>query len=529
MPDLDNQPVSRGRVVMIVDNSVVGDSRVQKTARSAAAAGWDVTVLGKTNKTAPATWSIGDAKVRLIPVGTTLSSYQRPRAWLRRPFAYPIGATLSYRQQAVQAKRADLAARRADDHVARKGGVGRRLSSAELLARRASLKTTDLWVRFRARETRRLAEVRKSRHALINRTSAKFWQLTMGKRAWRRLDGWLWDWELALGPVIDKLKPDLIHAHDFRMIGVGARAAQRARAKGRPVKFVYDAHEFVRGLPDQDRTPSWLPAQTSYEKEFIRYADAVVCISDDLADLLRNAYHLPETPTVVLNAPVGERAVDEPIEDATDLRTQCGIDASTPLLAYCGGINAVRGVDLMVEALVDLPGVHLAMLSVHPNGLTPAARNTLAQAEKLGIADRLHLLPYVAHWQVSSVLRTADAAVSPLQHLLNHEIAMSNKFFEYSQARLPLITSDVRTMAEAVRATGQGEVFVATDRADYVRAVKAVLADPARYRAAYDKPGLLEGWRWEAQASKLDAIYGRLVPGAERPASTPQDTVPAVA
>ena len=37
---------TRGRVVMLVDNGVQGDSRVQKTARSAAEAGWDVVLLG---------------------------------------------------------------------------------------------------------------------------------------------------------------------------------------------------------------------------------------------------------------------------------------------------------------------------------------------------------------------------------------------------------------------------------------------------------------------------------------------------
>jgi glycogen(starch) synthase len=37
---------ARGRIVMLVDNGVDGDSRVQKTARSAADHGWDVTLLG---------------------------------------------------------------------------------------------------------------------------------------------------------------------------------------------------------------------------------------------------------------------------------------------------------------------------------------------------------------------------------------------------------------------------------------------------------------------------------------------------
>ena len=67
-------------------------------------------------------------------------------------------------------------------------------------------------------------------------------------------------------------------------------------------------------------------------------------------------------------------------------------------------------------------------------------------------------------------------------------------------------------MLTAVRATGQGEVFRARDAADFARAVRAVLADPERYRAAYDGPDSpLPGWTWEAQAERLDTIYRTLL------------------
>lgn len=66
-------------------------------------------------------------------------------------------------------------------------------------------------------------------------------------------------------------------------------------------------------------------------------------------------------------------------------------------------------------------------------------------------------------------------------------------------------------MAETVRRTGQGEVFVAEDLDDFVRAVEAVLADPARYRAVYDQPGFLEEWTWAKQAETLDGVYERLI------------------
>ena len=58
----------RQKVVMLVDNGVNGDSRVQKVARSAADAGWDVMLLGLSPDDHGAPWWIGDAGVRLIPV-----------------------------------------------------------------------------------------------------------------------------------------------------------------------------------------------------------------------------------------------------------------------------------------------------------------------------------------------------------------------------------------------------------------------------------------------------------------------------
>lgn len=516
--DVAERP-SRGRVVMLVDNDVRGDSRVQKAARSAAEAGWEVILLGERRDAPLETWKIGDAEVRLVSLGDQLalpwaSITRRP---LRRPLAYPPGKIGGYRLQLARARQADVRFRLAELRSRRReGGASwqEKVGRLRLLPPRVMAKGQLLWARFRMAEAKRLRVAQRDGKALLNTVPVTFWTKLLGRRSWRRLDPSLWQWELAFGPVIDRLEPDIIHAHDFRMIGVGARAVVRARARGQRIKLLWDAHEYLPGLRPQAKPPRWLPALCAYEKEYGRHADAVVTVSPALAELLRVEHGLPESPAVVMNAPVSAPPEEEHGEEIPNLRARCGIGPDTPLLAYSGGINPVRGVDLMIEALSDLPELHLALVSLHPNGKNARGEQALLQAEALGVADRVHLMPYVPHWQVSRFLSTADLAASPLIHLPNHEIALSNKFFEYSHARLPLVVSDVKTMSEMVRSTGQGEVFRAGDVADFVRAVRSVLADPQRYRAAYDRPGVLAQWTWEAQAEVLDGVYSRLVPGS---------------
>ncbi|WP_369937968.1 glycosyltransferase family 4 protein [Plantactinospora sp. BB1] len=506
---------ARGRVVMLVDNGVNGDSRVQKAARSAAAAGWEVILLGRSPHGQPQSWRLGDAEVRLLPMPDPLARRRHDyrRAWLRWPLAYPPNGIAPWRAQAAKARQADLRFRAAQLTLAARSGrpdpLGQRLLRLRLLA--AQLRRR--WVSFRYWQLTRAQHGRRFRNPW-DRTYTWFWQRMRGDGAWRRLEPGLWDWELAYGPVVDELAPDLIHANDFRMLGVAARAKIRAQAAGRTIKLVWDAHEFLPGLKPWRDNARWLPANVGHEREYAPYADAVVTVSEALGDLLRGQHGLTERPAVVFNAPaVGDRptGVDEP---QPEIRRLCGVGPEVPLLVYSGAASSQRGIDITVAALPKLPGVHVALVVNKPAG--PQMQEVLRRAARLGVTDRVHVLPYVAHWQVVPFLSGADVGVIPIHHWPNHEIALITKFFEYSHARLPIVVSDVKTMAETVRSTGQGEVFRAEDVADYVRAVQAVLADPARYRAAYDRPGLLESWTWEAQAGTLDEVYTRLLPGSAR-------------
>ncbi|MEV5831064.1 glycosyltransferase family 4 protein [Spirillospora sp. NPDC052242] len=502
----------RGRVVMLVDNDVVRDSRVQKAATSAADAGWEVHLLGCTGGR-KRSWELGGAHVRLVQLRHTLVPGKRHgvlRATLRRPLAYGHPNVADYRRRLVQSRRADLAASRLEPGVgpARKGW---------LLARRVTAKAQARWVAVRARQTDALAAARKDRDSPLERLSIRFWQALLGDRAWRVLDRNLWDWDSAYKNVIDELEPNIIHANDFRMLGVGARAARRARAKGRTTKLVWDAHEFLPGIRPWGIGPRWIPAMCAHEREYAGDADAVLTVSEALADRLVEGHGLREKPTVVLNAPVTEGASrsDEPVPDMREL---CGVGPDVPIAVYSGSASVQRGLDIMIEALPRLPELHVAL--VVATARSEYVRGLAARAAELGVDDRVHVLPYVPFDQVVPFLAAADFGVIPIHHWPNHEIALITKFFEYSHARLPIVVSDVQAMGDMVKNTGQGEVFRAEDLDDYVRAVEAVLGDPGRYRTVYDdRPDLLREWTWEAQAEVLDGVYTRLLPSAARPAA----------
>ncbi|REF99539.1 glycosyltransferase involved in cell wall biosynthesis [Asanoa ferruginea] len=447
---------------MLVDNGVHGDSRVQKVARSAADAGWEVVLLGK-SPAGPETWQIGAAEVRLLPM---------PDPLLRASALRRLAHRLLKRPTATSKNVAAAAAPAAKPRGAR--------SIAVAAARRA--------------------------YQPYDRARTRFWTRVSGDAAWRRLEPALWDYEEVFGPVVDQLEPDLIHAHDFRMVGVGARAKTRAAAAGREVKLVWDAHEFLPGIKPRRDDAHWLPAHLAHEREYARFADAVVTVSGGLAELLRVEHGLASLPTVVLNAPLA--AGSEGV--GPDLRGLCGVGVGVPLVVYSGAAAVQRGLDLMVEALPRLGGVHVALVVNAPSD--GYVRGLVARAEVLGVGGRLHVLPYVAHDRVVGLLSGADVGVIPIHRWPNHEIALITKFFEYAHARLPMVVSDVRTMADAVRAAGIGEVFRSEDLDDFVRAVGLVLADRGRYRAAYEDPELLDSWTWERQAAVLDDLYRDLLP-----------------
>lgn len=476
---------------MMVANDIRHDTRVYKSALALADGGADVTVLGWSPPGYRQETTFGNVRIIRIPVDFRFRD-ARTKALKERRQARFV-RTAGVREQRMATLRANLRAGEAQEI----GGAANRW--------RAGVARVD--ARLQRERTRVLRRVGNQETKL--RTSLwQRWEDTTRGVHWRRDLPELDDFELAYAPVIDSLDWELIHAHDVHHMGTAARAVARRRAEGRPAAWVYDAHEYVVGLPVYPpRTKRFVAAYVDLEQEFIHRADAVITVTPALAEHLQEQYSLPVTPTVVMNSP---QLQSKAHLDGPGIREACDLADDTPLVVYSGGVTAARGVQTVVEALPELPGVHLAVVCV-PHNRTAPVQILRDLAQELGVADRVHMLDPVAPAQVPAFLTSADIGIHPLVHFGGHEFSLPNKLFEYLHAGLPLVVSDCRALAEFVRGNEVGEVFVAEDPRDCARAMREVLARRADlHRRIVEDTDLLTPYSWEQQAESLRSLYRSL-------------------
>jgi glycosyltransferase involved in cell wall biosynthesis len=511
------------RVVLFRANAIDSDSRAKKFALTLARLGYDVHVLSAEDNPV----STGPRHLGPVTVHPVTMTYARRDvhklvmgARRRRQFLILDQTPLDeYVTRIAELKRRSRCSRRRADQ----------LRSPDPQAPPRPPVWAPLWLAFRLLHT--LDQTMLSARRLRWRLQ---WTINVGYRlAWREWDrrkaatGLLAttrgtlpevdDYATAFSKILDTLEPDVIHAHHPLVLGTAVRAARRRRAASHPCEVVYDARENFAGIPPEEQGN--VRRHTVLVREEARYVDrasAVITVSEPIADVLHERYHLAHRPSVILNVPV--RSPGPSLTPDSQLlvarrtvRDEAGLSAGTPLLVYSGAVSAARGIDVLIDAMAHLPGVHLALVTVpFPHPRVPAL---LDRAAALGAADRIHLLPPVGQDELLHYLSGADVAVHPMPGgSPNHDQALPNKLFEYLHAGLPLVVTDAKLMADFVRRNTLGEVFRSGDAAGLAEAVRRVLA-PGRPRLSRD--WLAERYSWQAQEEQIAALYDRVCPVAE--------------
>lgn len=304
---------------------------------------------------------------------------------------------------------------------------------------------------------------------------------------------------MSMWVYVQKMKPEIVYTHDYNTILIGKEIVNRLRANGNFVYWIHDIHEYVNGLTHTDDEIRKLALE--HESECIHDPDYLITISPMLSKKLTQEYGLSNHPQVLINAPTYKK-FNQNYEPT--VRQVVGLDKEVPLIVYVGGVTKARGLHAAIDALPKLPRVHLVLVT-NNQGNYIESLNSSAQSHEC--SHRLHIIPYVAPEMVSSFVRDATAAIHPMIHYPNGEIALPNKLFEYMHSGVPLIVSDCDSMGRFVRKWKVGEVFEAENVDDLVDKAKFLIDNRDFYvKHMQEFPVFNQYFSWESQDSFFNTL-----------------------
>lgn len=340
-------------------------------------------------------------------------------------------------------------------------------------------------------------------------------------RAWRKVGQQVYKYSrfflftVEYGETVARLKPKVIHAHDLYTLQAATRIASWTGAK-----IVYDAHEL-----ESDRYLSITPAMRRWtiaqEKKYAPRASACVTVSNAIADEMERELNI-DRPTVVFNAPVTTRH-DITTQHST-VRSKLDLGEATPLFVFVGKVYELfksnQRVGLIIEALAQCPGYHLAI--VGPVG--PAAEKQIEELkDRLGIHDRVHLIPPIPAESIIHFIRDADVGVYFMwPDTRNIDLTIPNKLFEFSLAGLPIVVSDLTSTRWFVEQAGNAVLVKENTPEAVADACRTMYANAKTSRPTAERLAELRRvYSWEAQELKLLDLYeSKLGIRSKRPSAT---------
>src|SRR5690606_1390728 len=277
-----------------------------------------------------------------------------------------------------------------------------------------------------------------------------------------------------------ELKPDILHAHSPVLNAIPAIRA--GKKLGIPV--VYEIRAFWEDAAVDHGTTTEgslrYRATKGLETWAIKRADHVFTICEGLrADIVGRG--IPAAKVTVIPNAVDIESFQLSGDADPVLRAQLGL-AGTTVVGFVGSFYAYEGLDLLLDAFPALlnkrPELRLLLV-----GGGPQDANLKAQAQRLGVADKVIFTGRVPHNQVSRYYDQIDLLAYPRHSMRLTELVTPLKPLEaMAQGRL-FVASDVGGHKELIRDGETGKLFKAGSATALAAAIDDMLVHHERWPA----------------------------------------------
>jgi glycosyltransferase involved in cell wall biosynthesis len=267
-------------------------------------------------------------------------------------------------------------------------------------------------------------------------------------------------------------------------------------SKFRSKPLVYDSHEYFTEVPELVNRPRVRKIWEWLEKRMLPKLKNAYTVCDSIASAYREKYGTPFR--VVRNVPFAKPSISDSAKTET----------KDKVVLYQGAVNVHRGLEQAILAMKYLDGARLVIAG--DGDITPQLKN-LVQHEKL--EDKVDFLGRLPIDQLAKITTTADLGLSIEEDVgLNYRFALPNKLFDYIQAGVPVLITNLPEMAAIVKEYEIGEITDSLEPEYLAEKIKTALIDESK-RTAWKRnlEKAADELTWEKEEKKLEEIFEPLM------------------
>lgn len=256
-------------------------------------------------------------------------------------------------------------------------------------------------------------------------------------------------------------------------------------------KIVYDSHELFPEIPELVHKPFVKKCWSTLESWILPKLKNTYTVCNSIADFYNKKYN--SKFKTILNLPNKKEIKfgDFPFEIK-----------SKKIIIYQGAINIGRGLELIIDTMKFLDNCILVIIG---NG--DIYETLVKKVNDKRLNNKIHFLGKISPTELHKLTPLADLGLSIEDDLgLNYRFSLPNKIFDYIQAEVPILVSDLSEMKQIVLNFGVGEIV--TERSPKVLAnqITNLLEKDFSNELKKAKKELI----WENQEEKLLTIFNNL-------------------
>ncbi|MEN6327035.1 MAG: glycosyltransferase family 4 protein [Syntrophomonas sp.] len=293
-------------------------------------------------------------------------------------------------------------------------------------------------------------------------------------------------------------QPDIISGQDFTGLLIGYFI--KRKNKGYP-RLLYDSHELGTHISSNlNYTRLIVLAKRFIEKVLIKKADAVMVVSESIAEYIKRDCNLDKKPTVVRNVPPYQPIAIKP----NTYREIFNIDSDKHILLYQGNLGVGRGVDTIIRVLTKLEESYV--LVIMGNG---KKEDYIQLINELDLQGRVFFQPAVPYEKLIEFTSSADMGIMLLDNIcLSYYYALPNKLFEYIQFELPVVCSDFPDIKRVINDYNVGETVSPENLDDISSTIKEIFENKQKLELYKENTKHAKAeLNWEKEQSILLRLY----------------------